>query len=108
MNKTHLMILTFALLQGPSALAAEGGNKAQTTRMSQCSAEAKAKGMKGDERKEHMSQCLRNPGAQAAAKACNADAKEQGLKGEQRKAFVSECVKNKANSANSVNNASAG
>jgi len=90
-------MLTLALLSGASVFAAEtGGNKAQTTRMSQCSAEAKEQGLKGDARKEHMSQCLRSPGAQAAAKECNATATEKGLKGKDRKAFVNECVKSKA------------
>ena len=76
-----------------------GGNKAQTTRMSQCSAEAKEKGLKGDARKEHMSQCLRNPGAQTAAKECNSAATEKGLKGERRKEFVDGCIKTKSANA---------
>ncbi len=103
MNKTIIFasLLAFAGLQAVPALAAEsGGNKAQTTRMSLCSAEAKEKGLKGDARKEHMSQCLRSPVSQAAAKECNASAAEKGLKGERRKEFVSECVKSKAPTGN--------
>ena len=85
------------LLSGPAVLAADAsGNKPQTTRMSQCSAEAKEKGLKGDARKEFMSQCLRKPGSEtAAAKACNSAAREKGLKGERRKAFVNECLREK-------------
>ena len=87
------------LLSGPGVLAADsGGAKPQTTRMSQCSADAKDKGLKGDARKEYMSQCLRKPGTETAAvKECNSAAAEKGLKGERRKAFVSECVRNKGN-----------
>lgn len=89
-------ILTLATLHAAPSLAAEsGGNKEQTTRMSKCSAEAKEKGLKGDARKEHMSQCLRSPVSQAATKECSASAAEKGLKGERRKEFVTECVKGK-------------
>jgi len=97
-----IAIATIAVLMtaAQAALAADsGGNKAQTTRMSQCSAEAKEKGLKGDARKEHMSQCLRNPGAQTAAKECNSAANEKGLKGERRKEFVDGCIKTKGASA---------
>jgi len=97
MSKIAASILTAALLIAAPAYAAEtGGNKAQTTKMSQCSAEAKEKGLKGDARKEHMSECLRSPGTQAAAKECNATATEKGLKGAKRKDFVSDCVKSKS------------
>ena len=97
MSKIAVSLLALAMLSAATVHAADagGGNKAQTTRMSQCSAEAKEKGLKGDARKEHMSQCLRNPGTQAAAKECNAAASEKGLKGERRKEFVAECVKTK-------------
>jgi hypothetical protein len=91
---TALALMTIA---ATPALAADSGNgKSQTTRMSQCSTEAKEKGLKGDARKEHMSQCLRNPGSQAAAKECNTNAAEKGLKGQRKKEFVSDCVKGKA------------
>ena len=68
--KRILMAASILLLTtGHGALAAEGtSSKPQTTRMSQCSATAKEKGLKGDARKEHMSMCLRGPGAQTAAK----------------------------------------
>lgn len=94
-----LSLLGLALAASPPALAAGSstGDKAQTTRMSECSAQAKEKGLKGEARKEHMSQCLRTPGTQAAAKECGANAAEKGLKGERRKEFVAECVKAKAN-----------
>jgi hypothetical protein len=92
-----LSALSVIMLHAGTVLAAETADgKPQTTRMSECSAQAKEKGLKGEARKEHMSQCLRKPGAQAAAKECNASATERGLKGERRKDFVAECVKAKS------------
>lgn len=94
-----LAILTLMNIATAPVLAADGGTgKSQTSRMSQCSGEAKEKGLKGDARKEHMSQCLRNPGSQAAAKECNANAAEKGLKGQRKKEFVTDCVKGKSTS----------
>ena len=95
----RIVIAASALLMiaAQGAFAAEkSANKPQTTRMSQCSADAKEKGLKGDARKEYMSECLRNPAARTAAKECGSTAAEKGLKGEQRKAFVADCVKSKA------------
>lgn len=95
-SRTLAILAVFACLS-TSALAADGGEKkSQTSRMSQCSAQAKEQGLKGDARKEHMSQCLRSPVSQAAAKECGATATEKGLKGQRRKEFVSECVKGKS------------
>ena len=97
MSKIVTSLFVLALVSGTGAIAAQttGGNKAQTTRMGQCSVEAKEKGLKGDARRDHMSQCLRSPATQAAAKACIANATEQGLKGKERSKFVSKCVKTK-------------
>jgi hypothetical protein len=97
MSKLTLGVMVLALLSvGPACWAAEtGGGKGQASRMSQCSSEAKEKGLKGDARKEHMSVCLRNPSARAAAKECNQAANEKDLKGERRKEFVKDCVKSK-------------
>jgi len=92
-----LAVFALMTMAAAPALAADSGNgKSQTSRMSQCSTEAKEKGLKGDARKEHMSQCLRNPGSQAAAKECNTNAAEKGLKGQRKKEFVSDCVKGKS------------
>jgi hypothetical protein len=100
MKPIAIATIVVLMTAGQTGFAADsGGNKAQTTRMSQCSAEAKEKGLKGDARKEHMSQCLRNPGAQTAAKECNSAANEKGLKGERRKEFVDGCIKTKGASA---------
>jgi hypothetical protein len=57
--------------------------------------------LKGDERKQFMSNCLSgkseaNPAAgssqQEKMKACNAEAGKQNLKGEERKKFMSSCL----------------
>ncbi len=63
--------------------------------------------MKGAERKEFMSKCLKKdyvlkgdaaPVApvkqQDKMKTCNADAAAKALKGDERKAFMSSCLKN--------------
>jgi len=74
----------------------------QQNRMAQCNQDAKAKDLKGDERKAFMKQCLSNKPAAAAndkpataqnarMKTCNDQAK--GKKGEERKAFMAECLK---------------
>jgi len=88
--------------------------------MSDCSHESK--GMKGEEHKKFMSECLKSkappaevkagmgakPDAKAESKAaaaapkptqqekmktCNADASKKNLKGDDRKKFMSECLK---------------
>jgi hypothetical protein len=79
---------------------------AQQTLMKTCNADAKAKGLKGDERKSFMSTCLKGDAAAAPAagvsdkqaaqrekmKTCNADAKAKALKGDERKAFMKSCL----------------
>jgi hypothetical protein len=84
-----------ALCLAVPALAAEN---AQQNRMKECN--AKAEGMKGDERKAFMSKCLKGEEA-AAAKPVNAqqqkmkdcNEKAEGKKGDERKKFMSECLK---------------
>ncbi|MCC6533526.1 MAG: phosphate starvation-inducible protein PsiF [Burkholderiales bacterium] len=102
MRKIVLPVVLLSALYASAGFTAEsaGGNKAQTTRMSQCSTEAKEKGLKGDARKDHMSQCLRGSGTQAAAKECTAQATEKGLKGTRHKEFVSDCIKTRSTGAN--------
>jgi hypothetical protein len=89
----------FAL--APAYAAEDKAPTPQQQRMKDCNKEAT--GMKGDERKAFMKQCL--SGKQVAAKdaraaqqekmkACNADAGKKALKGDARKAFMSDCLKN--------------
>ena len=70
----------------------------QQSKMTTCNKEAA--GMKGDERKAFMKECLSKPKASAAQKAqqermkaCNVEAKD--MKGDERKKFMSECLKKK-------------
>ena len=97
MNGIAIAVYVILLASSLGAAAAESaGGKSQTNRMSQCSTQAKEQGLKGDARKEFMSQCLRNPAARTAAKECSSAAAAKGLKGTQRKAFVDDCLKSKA------------
>ncbi len=73
--------------------------QAQQEKMKSCNADAGTKGLKGDDRKKFMSECL---GAKATAptqqdkmKTCNAEAGSKALKGDERKKFMSECLKAK-------------
>jgi hypothetical protein len=102
--KLVIAALAFAFFTQP-ALAQDkkepsAAQKAQQQRMKDCN--AKAKGMKGDERKDYMKGCLsgKDGGAQGAGKMssqqekmkdCNAKAKS--MKGEERKKFMSSCLK---------------
>lgn len=91
----------------------------QQQKMRDCSAEAKGKGLKKDDRKAFMKDCLGHgkakstgPKAEKAEagvpadgaaepqglqkgkmKACNAEAKSKGLSGDERKAFMGNCLK---------------
>ena len=78
------------------ALAADAPANPQQERMKACN--AKAEGMKGDDRKKFMSDCLAGKDTapakmtqQEKMKACNAKAGDK--KGDERKAFMSECLK---------------
>jgi len=71
--------------------------------MKTCNADAKAKALKGDERKAFMSSCLKASAPAASAptqqdkmKICNQQAGEKQLKGDERKQFMSECLKKKS------------
>ena len=87
------------------ALAAFAVNAAaensQQTKMSTCNADAKAKNLTGDERKEYMKSCLSAappPPApmnsqQMKMKTCSADARTQKLRGDARMKFMSNCLK---------------
>jgi ABC-type transporter MlaC component len=87
----------FALGLAPAAMAG-----AQQEKMKTCNADAKAKDLKGDERKTFMKECLSakkveeksaKTAQQEKMKSCNADAKTKALKGAERKKFMSECLK---------------
>jgi hypothetical protein len=94
----------------PGKKAPSPAQQAQQEKMKKCNADAKAKNLKGDERKKFMSECLKGKTSEAPApavapapvakqnqqekmKKCNADAKAKNLKGDERKKFMSECLK---------------
>ena len=54
--------------------------------------------MKGDERKQFMSQCLSSSklSQQDRKKACSKEASDKSLKGDDRKNFMSHCLKDSA------------
>lgn len=103
-------LLTFALAMGvaaeKTAVAAEPSpaQQAQREKMKSCNAKASEQGLKKDERKAFMKECLSkdkkvaaepSPAQQAQRekmKSCNAQAGEQGLKGDKRKVFISACL----------------
>ncbi len=94
-----------ALLATPTLDATAATKKkpnAAHKRMKDCNAQAKAKALKGADRKAFMSRCLKAPGktkklnaGQQRMKDCNAQAKAKGLKGADRKAFMKTCLKKK-------------
>jgi hypothetical protein len=120
MMKRLLIAAVLATLAAAPAYAATAGGKTltpQQQKMSDCSKQAKAKGLKGDERKAFMKSCLSKgggPSASAASPAaatapasgktqqqqkmsdCSAQAKAKGLKGAERKTFMSTCLKGDA------------
>ena len=107
-----VLLIALATLSVP-ALAAT----AQQEKMKTCNAEAKAKGLKGDDYKKFRDSCLKaKPAAPAAAeqkapaapaaaeqktvtpqqekmKKCNGLASSQGMTGDARKKFMSSCLK---------------
>lgn len=91
--KTLALIASLTLCAGGSVLA-QSPQTAQQSKMKTCNAEAS--GMKGEERKKFMKQCLSNQpvagnSQQNRMKTCNAEAK--GKFGDERKAFMSQCLK---------------
>ena len=108
--KIVIALVAFVFAAG-SAMAADQEKKApspaqqaQQEKMKSCNADAGKKELKGDERKKFMSECLKAPGAPAAApaaelapkdamKACSAAGK--GKKGDDYKKFMSDCLKAK-------------
>ena len=104
--KKLLIALSLALAATGAYAKDEKAPTAQQTRMADCNKEAKAKDMKGDERKAFMSSCLSGKPAEAKKEMtpqqqkmanCNKDAK--GMKGDERKKFMSGCLKGDAKPA---------
>ena len=106
MKITLLVTLFFGLVFLPTVGAAEKTLTTQQQRLASCSQPATAKALKGDARKTHMSDCLKNsksaPGEksltpqQQKMRECNGQATQQSLKGDDRNKFMSTCLKNAA------------
>src|SRR4249920_122418 len=62
----------------------------QQKRMGECNKQASAKSMKGDDRSQFMSSCLKGGGDKMAA--CNTQADEKKLHGAARDSFVKKCA----------------
>jgi hypothetical protein len=80
------------------------GANAQQEKMKTCSADAKAKSLSGDARKDYMKTCLSANGAaggkemtpqQQKMSTCSKDAAAQHLSGDDRKMFMSTFLKGK-------------
>jgi hypothetical protein len=96
-------ILLAAVLAAAAALTQPAlADNSQQQKMTSCNADAKTKGLTGDDRKAFMKTCLSaNSGStdkplnsqQQKMKTCSADAKTKGLKGDDRKKLMSDCLK---------------
>ena len=95
--RRFLLAAALAAFAATGAQAQDKPLTAQQERMKSCNAEAKTKGVKGDERKAFMSRCLKGEQAPTAQqekmKTCNQRASSQGLKGDERRTFMSQCLR---------------
>ena len=100
MTRTLLTLLATTLLSLPAWAQDKDKSTAQQDKMKSCNAQASKKGMKGEERKAFMSDCLSADGKgdqkmtaqQQKMKSCNAQSSKKDMKGEERKAFMSKCL----------------
>ena len=79
------------------------GATAQQEKMKTCNADASAKNLAGDARKDYMKSCLSSSGSAGAKKEltpqqqkmsdCSKEAKTKNLSGDARKEFMSTCLK---------------
>lgn len=93
MKKLFAAIIIAIPFVAGSAYAQDKAPTAQQSKMGACNKDAK--GMKGDERKTFMKDCLKKESDGRKAqnekmKSCNKDAK--GKKGPERKTFMKECL----------------
>jgi hypothetical protein len=96
-----LVLATAAALSLAPAHAKDERLTAQQERMKDCNAQANQKRMKGDERQDFMSSCLRSHGdaprkftaQQDRMRSCNRTAGERELKGDERREFMRDCLK---------------
>nr|WP_308447355.1 PsiF family protein [Parachitinimonas caeni] len=86
-----MLFIALCLSASLAAAADDAAPNKQQNKMAQCNQEAGDK--KGPERKQFMSDCLKNKqkAQQEKMKACNKDA--EGKKGAERKEFMATCLK---------------
>ena len=102
MMRILLAALAATLLSTPAFAQDKDKSTAQQDKMKSCNAQASKKGMKGDERKAFMSDCLSADGGkkddqkmtaqQQKMKNCNAQASKKDMKGDDRQAFMKKCL----------------
>lgn len=93
--RAALLAALFATGTATAADAGKPAQKPQAQKMSACATQAKDQGLRGDERKSFMSQCLRTKRSQTAMKECSAVAKDKGMRGDDRKGYMRDCLKAK-------------
>ena len=81
----------------PMAAGSAPAMSKQQNKMVDCNKDAKEKNLKGDERKNFMSSCLKEKSVaqkaqQEKMKSCNKDAGDKKLNGDERKKFMSTCL----------------
>lgn len=106
--KKLLIALSLALAASGAYAKEDQAATPQQSKMADCNKEAKAKEMKGDERRAFMKSCLSGKPAEAKKEMtpqqmkmghCNKEAKAKEMKGPERKKFMSECLKGDAKPA---------
>jgi hypothetical protein len=101
--KRSIWLVTLGVALAAATLAQPAlADNSQQTKMTTCNADAKTKGLTGDDRKAFMKTCLSAAGAstdskplnsqQQKMKDCNAEAKTKALTGDDRKTFMSHCL----------------
>ena len=108
MSQKVLLVMTLLSLAMslwlPASAAADKQGPSQQDKMKACNNLADNKGLKGDDRKNFMQDCLSKGGTQPLSEmsqrdklnACKNLADRKNLKGEDRKSFLKDCM-NKAN-----------
>ena len=101
MTRILLTVLATGLLSLPAFAQDKDKPTPQQQKMKSCNAQASKKGMKGEERKAFMSDCLSADGKkddqkmtaqQQKMKNCNAQASKKDMKGDDRQAFMKKCL----------------
>lgn len=93
MKPLHVLAAALLAVSVTAQAADAPEKKSQQSRMATCSADAKEKALKGDARKQFMSECLSSKGPKTGEQTCTASAREKGLTGDARKQFLDQCTR---------------